>query len=54
MKRLIRNAILWLTLLAGWIAVCSSPSWVMTDLAIVVGLASLPLIPVVCGVRRSN
>jgi hypothetical protein len=54
MKRLIRNTILWLTLLAGWVAVCASPCWVMNDLAIFVGLASLPLIPVVCGVWRRN
>ena len=54
MKRLIRKAILWLTLLAGWVAVCASPRWVMTDLAIAVGLVSLPLIPVVLGVRRNN
>lgn len=53
MKRLVRKAILWLTLLGAWVGLCAAPSWAMTAAAFLVALVSLPLAVLACGWRPS-
>jgi len=53
MKRLVRKAILWLTLLGAWAALCAAPSWAMTAFAVLAALVSLPLAALACGWRPS-
>jgi hypothetical protein len=44
MKRLIRKAILWLTLLSAMYGFCIAPHWLHVATAFVLGLVSIPMV----------
>jgi hypothetical protein len=54
MKRLIRNTILWLTLLAVTYGFCLAPGWFQTTTAFVFGLVSIPMIAYIGFVNPSE